>query len=75
LKQELVSKRRGKLSKGILFLQDSVVSLNAAITLRKLTVFHLDLLKPLAASPDMAASDYSLFVNFKIQQREDCFRA
>jgi histone-lysine N-methyltransferase SETMAR len=60
LKQQLVSKRRGNLSKGILFLQDK-----AAITHQKLADLHSEVLKHPAYSPDLAPSDYYLFPNLK----------
>jgi hypothetical protein len=45
LKQELLSKRRGKLSKGIFFLQDNATFQKAAITLQKLADLHFEVLK------------------------------
>jgi hypothetical protein len=44
-KQQLVSKRRGKLSKGIFFLQDNNSPHNAVITRQKLTHIHFKVLK------------------------------
>jgi adenosylmethionine-8-amino-7-oxononanoate aminotransferase len=55
LMQQLVSKRLGKLSKGILFLQSNAVHYKVAITHQKLA----DLLK------HPAPSDYCLFPNLK----------
>jgi hypothetical protein len=45
LKQQLVSKRQGKLSKGILFLQYNAVPHKAAITHHKLADLHFGVLK------------------------------
>jgi transposase len=61
LKQQLVSKRRGKLSKGILFLEDNSASHKAAITHKKLA----EVLKQPTYSPDFAPSGYYLFRNIK----------
>jgi hypothetical protein len=65
LKQQLVSKRRGKLSKGILILQDNAAPHKVAITHLKLTDLHFKTLKHLAYSTDLAPSDYYLFPNLK----------
>jgi histone-lysine N-methyltransferase SETMAR len=65
LKQQLVSKRRGKLSKGILFLQDNATPHKAAITHQKLEDLQFEVLKHPAYSPDLAPSDYYLFPNLK----------
>jgi hypothetical protein len=61
LKQQLVSKHRGKLSKGILFLQGIVAAHKAAITHKKLADLHFEVLKHPTNSPDLAPSDYYLF--------------
>jgi histone-lysine N-methyltransferase SETMAR len=65
LKQQLVSKCQGKLSKGILFLQDNAGPHKAAITHQKLAHLHFEVLKHMAYSPDLAPSDYHLFPNLK----------
>jgi hypothetical protein len=57
LNQQLVSKRRCKLSKGVLFLQDNVVSNIATIMHHKFAAFHFEVLEHLAYSPDLAPSD------------------
>ena len=64
VKQAMVSKQQGKLSKGVLFLQDAS-SHTAAITQRKLADLHFEVLTHPAHSSDLAASDYHLFPNFK----------
>jgi histone-lysine N-methyltransferase SETMAR len=65
LKQQLVSKRRGKLSKGILFLPDNAALHKATITYQKLADLHFEVLKHPAYSPDLAPSDYYVFHNLK----------
>jgi histone-lysine N-methyltransferase SETMAR len=63
LKQHLVSKCRGKLSKGILFLQDNAAAYKAVITCQKLANLHIEVLKHPVYSPDLAPSDYYIFPN------------
>jgi histone-lysine N-methyltransferase SETMAR len=65
LKQQLVSKRRGKLLKGIVFLQDNVAPHKAAIMHQKLADVLFEVLKHLAYSPDLAPSDCYLYPNLK----------
>jgi len=65
VKQAMVSKQQGKLSKGVLFLQDNASSHMAAITQQKLVDLHFEVLTHPAHSSDLAASDYHLFPNFK----------
>jgi hypothetical protein len=61
LKQQLVFKRRGRLSKGILFLQDSAAPQKEAIMNRKLADLHFEVLQYQAYSPDLTTSDYYSF--------------
>jgi histone-lysine N-methyltransferase SETMAR len=61
LKQQMISKRRGKLSKGIVVLQDNAAPHKAAITHQKLADHHFEVLKHLAYSPDLAPLDCYLF--------------
>jgi hypothetical protein len=63
--KQLVSKRQGKLSKGILFLQDSAAPHKAVITHQKLADLHFEVLKHPAYSPALTPSDYHLFPNLK----------
>jgi hypothetical protein len=65
LKQHLVSKCRGKLSKGILFLQDNAAPHKAAITHQQLADLCFEVLKNSAYSPDLTHLDYYLFPNLK----------
>jgi hypothetical protein len=73
LKQLLDSKRRGKLSKGILFLQDNSAPHKAAITHQKLADLHFEVLKHQANSHDLAPSDYYLFLILKKHLKESKF--
>jgi histone-lysine N-methyltransferase SETMAR len=61
-KQQLVSKCQGKLSKGILFLQDNVAPHKAVTTHQKQADLHFEVLKHPAYSPDLAPSNYCLFL-------------
>jgi histone-lysine N-methyltransferase SETMAR len=61
----MVSKRRGKLSKGILFLQDSAAPHKAAIIHQILAGLYFEVLKHPAYSPDLVPSEYYLFPNLK----------
>jgi histone-lysine N-methyltransferase SETMAR len=74
LKQQLVSKRRCKLSKGILFLQDNAAHHKAAITHRKLVDLHFEFLKHPAYSPDLAPLDYCLFPISRNTSRDESFQ-
>jgi histone-lysine N-methyltransferase SETMAR len=65
LKKELISKRCGKLSKGILFLQDNANPHKAVITHQKLADLHFEVLKHSGYSPDLAPSNYYLFPNLE----------
>jgi histone-lysine N-methyltransferase SETMAR len=65
LKQQLVFKRRGELSKGILFLQQNAAPHKAAIMHQKLADLHFEVPKHPAYSPDLAPSDYCLFPSLK----------
>jgi hypothetical protein len=62
LKQQLISIHRGRLLKGILFLQDSAAPYMAAITNQKLADLYFEVLKHPAHSPELAPSDYYLFL-------------
>jgi hypothetical protein len=65
LKQQLVSKHRGKLLKGILFIKGNSAPHKVAITYQKLTELHFEVLKHLAHPTDLAPLDYCLFPNLK----------
>jgi hypothetical protein len=53
LKQLLVSKYRGKLLKGLLFLQDNTAPHKVAIMHQKLADLHFEVMKHPAYSPDL----------------------
>jgi hypothetical protein len=59
LKQQLVSKLQGKLSKGIVLLQENAAPHKATIIPHKLAYLHTEVLKHQTYSPDMAPSDYT----------------
>jgi histone-lysine N-methyltransferase SETMAR len=65
MKQQMISKHRIKLLKGILFLQDNVAPHKVAIMHQKLADLHFEVLQHLAYSPDLAPSDFCLFPNLK----------
>jgi histone-lysine N-methyltransferase SETMAR len=65
LRDEIKAKRRGKLSKGILFLQDNASPHTANVTLAKLKELAFTLLDHPPYSPDLAPSDYHLFPKLK----------
>jgi hypothetical protein len=65
LKYKLVSKSRGKLSKGIWFLQDNATPHKPAITHQNFTDLHSEVQKLPAYSSDVAHSDCYLFPNLK----------
>jgi hypothetical protein len=61
----VVSKHQGKLSKGILFLQDNAAPHKVAITHQKLADLHFEVQKHPAYSPNLAPLNYYLFPDFK----------
>jgi hypothetical protein len=61
-KQHLVSKRRDKLSKEILFLEDNTAPHKAAIIHEKLVDLHFEILKHPAFSPDLVPSEYEHYL-------------
>jgi histone-lysine N-methyltransferase SETMAR len=65
LKQQLVSKRRGKLSKGMLFHQDNAAPHKVDLMHQKMADLHFEVLKHPAYSPDLAPLDYCLSPNLK----------
>jgi histone-lysine N-methyltransferase SETMAR len=65
LKQQLISKRQGKLSKEVLFLQDNAAPHKATSTQQKLADLHFEVLKHPSYSLELAPSDYYLFPDLK----------
>ena len=67
LKDILKEKRRGKFTKGLLFLHDSFPSHGAHATQKKLASLGFQCLDHPPYSPDLASSDYRLFPLLKNQ--------
>jgi len=61
LKDTLKEKRRGKVTKGILFLHDNAPTHRELATQKKLTYLGFQCLDHPPYSPDLAPSDYDLF--------------
>jgi len=61
LKDILKEKRRGKFTKGVLFLHDNVPAHRALATQKKLAYLGFQCLDHPPYSPDLAPSDYHLF--------------
>ena len=59
--RSLGEKRRGKVTKGVLFLQDNVLAHLALATQKKLAYLGFQCLDHTPHSPDVAPSDYHLF--------------
>lgn len=75
LKTEIKAKRRGKLSKGILFLRDNASPHTANATLAKLKDLDFTLLDHAPYSPDLAPSDYHLFTKLKTHLKGNRFES
>src|SRR5215469_8596841 len=67
LKDILKEKRRGKVTKGVLFLHDNVMAHGALATQKKLAYLGFQCLDDPPYSPDLASSDYHLFPGLKKQ--------
>ena len=67
LKDILKEKRRGKVSKGVLFLHDNAPAHRALATQKKLAYLGFQCLDHPPYSPDLAPSDYHLFHGLKKQ--------
>jgi len=65
LKDILKEKRRGKVTKGVLFLHDNALSHRALATQKKLAYLGFQCLDHPPYSPDLALSDYHLFPGLK----------
>jgi len=63
----LKEKRRGKITKGVLFLHDSVSAHRALATQKKLAYLGFQCLDHTPYSSDLALSDYHLFRGLKKQ--------
>ena len=69
LKDIFKEKRRGKVTKGVLFLHDNAPSHQALATQKKLAYLGFQYLDHPPYSPDLAPSDYHLFSGLKKQLR------
>ena len=65
LREAIKEKRRGKLTKGVLFHQDNAPSHKAAIATATIHDCGFDLIQHPPYSPDLAPSDFHLFPNMK----------
>lgn len=65
LRRAIQNKRRGKLSSGIILLHDNARPHTAAKTNEKIQDFRWELFDHPPYSPDLAPSDYFLFLHFK----------
>lgn len=65
LRDKIKEKRRGKLSKGVLFLQDNAPAHKSHVVMQKIRDLGLELLEHPPYSPDLAPSDYYLFPQLK----------
>ena len=65
LKDILKEKRRGKVTKGALFLHDNVLAHRSLATQKKLAHLGFQCLNHPPYSPDLATSDYHLFPGLK----------
>jgi histone-lysine N-methyltransferase SETMAR len=61
----LKEKRRGKVTKGVLFLHDNAPARRALATQKKLVFLGYQCLYHPTYSPDLALSDYHLFLGLK----------
>jgi len=69
MKDVLKSKRRGKVTKGVIFLHDNAPANQALATQKKLAYLGFQCLDHPLYSPDLAPSDYHLFPGLKKQLR------
>jgi len=74
LKDILKEKRRGKITKGALFLQDNAPAHRALATQKKLAYLGFQCLDHPPYSPDLAPSDYYQFSGLKKQLKVAIFR-
>ena len=69
LRQEIVKKRRGKLTRGVLLLQDSATTHTSKSSMAAAIKCSLEVLPHPLYSPDLASSELYLFRNLKINLR------
>ena len=69
LPQVIVKKRQGKLTRGVLLLQDNAPAHTSQVTMTAATVCGFEILPHPTYSPDMAPSDFYLFPKLKSHLR------
>ena len=69
LRQEIARKRRGKLTRGVLLLQDNAPAHTSQVAMPAATECGFDALPYSPYSPDMAPSDFYLFPKLKTNLR------
>ena len=69
LRQEIVKKRRGKLNRGVLFLQDHTPSQISQAAMATATKCSFQVLSHASYSPNLAPSDFHPFPNLKTNFR------
>ena len=65
LHQEIVKKRRGKLTRGVLLLQDNAPAHTSQVAMAAVTKSSFKFLSHLLYSPDLVPSDFCVFPNLK----------
>ena len=69
LRQEIARKRRGKLTRGVLLLQDNATAHTSQVVMTAATECGFEVLPHPPYSPDMAPSDFYLFPKLKSNLR------
>ena len=69
LPQEIVRKKRGKLTRGVLLLQDNTPAHTSQVAMTAVSECGFEVLPHPPYSPDMAHSDFNLFPNLKCNLR------
>ena len=69
LRQEIVRKRRGKLTRGVLLLQDNAPAHTSQVAMAAATECGFEVLPHPPYSPDLAPSDFYLFPKLKTNLR------
>ena len=69
LRQEIVKKRKGKLTRGVLLLQDNAPANISQVAMAAASKCGFEVLPDSSYSPDLAPSDFCLFSNLKTDFR------
>ena len=72
LRQEIARKKRGKLTRGVLLLQDNVPAYTSQVAMTAATQGGFEILHHSPYSPDMAPSDFYLFPKLNPNFRGTC---